>query len=272
MFALLGDPVAGNPTEEIVEAAFRQLGLNWRYISVDVAAAELAAAVDGLRAMRFEGFHVTKPHKIAAVELVDELTPTAAAARAVNCVVRTERGYLGDNTDGSGLTRAVRAIRDVRGASVTLLGAGGAGRAIAARLATEGASHLTVYNRDAGRAEAIARMVVDLGATARAEPWPTEPLAIDDDIVVNATSLGMAGNDWTQSPVDWSSTPEHCIAADAVIVDRTDFIVRAERAGRAVVTGLDMLVEQAAESVLVWTGHEPDTSRVRVVATAALTR
>jgi shikimate dehydrogenase len=257
----------------VVAAAFRALGLNWRYISVDVGAADLAAAVAGLRAMRFGGFHVTKPHKIAAVALVDELTPTASAAGAVNCVVRTDRGYLGDNTDGTGLTRAVRAIRDIRGMDVVLLGAGGAARAIAARLVADGAARVTIYNRTEDRAAALARMVAGLGAVAGVEPWPVVPVPVHADLVVNATSLGMAGSEWSATgPIDWSSTPEHTVAADAVIVDQTDFVTAAERAGRTVVTGLDMLVEQAAESLLVWTGLEPDMVTIRSVAVAALRR
>jgi shikimate dehydrogenase len=270
LFALLGDPVEGNPTQEVIEGAFRQMGLDWRYISVRIGSGDLPAAIQGLRAMNFAGVHITVPHKVAVVDLVDSLTPTAAAAGAVNCLVRTDGGFSGDNTDGVGLTRAVGSISNIGGLSVALFGAGGAARAIAARLAIESAGQITVYNRDPSRRTALVQMIRSLGVSAEERPWPTQPIACQDDLVVNATSLGMDGNEWAASPIDWPATPTRCIAADAVIARETDFIADARRAGRTVVTGLDMLVEQAHKSLTLWTGRDASKATIRSIAAEQL--
>jgi shikimate dehydrogenase len=88
VYALLGDPVAGNPTQEMLEAAFAAAGIAAQYVSLTVEPDELEDAVRGARALGFAGFHVTAPHKVAVVPLVDRLTPAAGLAGAVNCVKR----------------------------------------------------------------------------------------------------------------------------------------------------------------------------------------
>src|SRR6266571_7994455 len=100
LFALIGDPVAGNPTQEVVEDAFQRLGLNWRYINARVLAADLPAAISGLRAMHFRGAHVTIPHKVSVAALLDQLTPAAELIGAVNCIVNRRGLLVGENTDG----------------------------------------------------------------------------------------------------------------------------------------------------------------------------
>jgi len=261
LFALLGHPVAGNPTQQIVEAAFRDLGLDWRYVSIDVGEAQLSNAFAGLRGLGFRGAHITKPHKVAAVEMVDELTPVAAASGAVNCIVRTGDRLLGDNTDGIGL---VRSLGEVTIRRALVLGAGGAARAIAASLISAGATRLTVCNRDGARAASLAAMAQDLGADVDILGWPSSPLVTDADVVVNATSLGMEGEPWPDAAVvDWSRTGAGCVAADAVITTTSEFLAGAAAAGRRVVDGVAMLVEQAAESLRLWTGREPSIAVIR---------
>jgi shikimate 5-dehydrogenase len=132
LFALLGLPVAGNPTQEMVEAALESAGLDARYVSFDVEPAALPGAVAGARALGLEGLHVTVPHKVAVVSLLDRLTAAAAASGAVNCVKREGTLLVGDNTDGKGFLASLRDLMDPAGAFAVVVGAGGAARAVIA--------------------------------------------------------------------------------------------------------------------------------------------
>ena len=156
VYALLGQPVAGNPTRQMVEAAWRAAGVAAQYVDLEVEPAALPDAFRGLRALGFAGGHVTRPHKIAAVALVDRLTPSAAAVGAVNCLRREGDALAGDNTDGKGFLASLRTVADPEGAHAVVLGAGGAARAVAVELALAGAARVSVVSRST-RAGAGAR-------------------------------------------------------------------------------------------------------------------
>ena len=268
LFALVGDPVAGNPTQEVVEDAFRRLGLDWRYVSARVDGAVLPDAIRGLRALGFAGAHVTVPHKVAVASLVDERSPAAAAIGAVNCIVTRDGRLVGENTDGKGLVSAVSAVTDIQGSRIVLYGAGGAARAIGVELALAGAGKVTIVNRDRARALGMADAVRALGVDVATEAWPDRPRPLGDaSIVVNATTIGMAGvaSEEDAVPVDWSTGSPGLVAADVVIAPATGFVSAAIEAGFVAVTGVDMLVEQAALSVELWTGRTPDRAALRAV-------
>src|SRR4051794_11818831 len=110
LVAVFGQPVAENPTQAMIEAAFRALGLDWRYLTIEVAPADLPGAIRGMRAMGFRGGNCTLPHKVAVVALLDDLTPAARAIGAVNCVVRDGDRLLGENTDGKGFLESVQQL------------------------------------------------------------------------------------------------------------------------------------------------------------------
>jgi shikimate dehydrogenase len=258
LFVLIGDPVAGNPTQEVVEDAFRRLGLNWRYINARVLAGDLPAAISGLRAMHFRGAHVTIPHKVSVVPLLDQLTPAAELIGAVNCIVNRRGRLVGENTDGKGLVAALSKRIQLAGRRVVLFGAGGAARAIGVELALGGAREIRLINRDDARRASLADSLQRLGIEVAAEAWPTSPITIDADIVVNATSIGMANNALTTVPVEWGAAPRQLVAVDVVIEPQTRFIADARSVGAVVVTGIEMLVEQAILSIELWTGRSPD--------------
>lgn len=168
LVAVFGHPVAENPTCVMQEAAFAAAGLNWRYLTVEVRPEDLADAVKGARAMGFAGFNCTIPHKVAVMPLLDEISPDAAMIGAVNTVRSAGGRLIGENTDGKGFLRGVRegAGVDPKGKRVTILGAGGAARAIAVELALAGAAELIVYNRSEGRGRG---MVGDLVSRTEAQ-------------------------------------------------------------------------------------------------------
>src|SRR5436190_24183333 len=141
-----GQPVAENPTQAMIEAAYRHHGLDWRYLTIEVAASGLADAVRGARAMGFRGFNCTIPHKVAVIQHLDGLGESAALMGAVNCVVRRGEKLIGENTDGKGFVQSLAAVTDPKGKSVVLFGAGGAARAIAVELGLAGARKITLVN------------------------------------------------------------------------------------------------------------------------------
>src|ERR1700730_103437 len=130
LFALIGDPVAGNPTQEILEAAFAAAGIDARYVSLQVGPADLADAIRGVRGLGLSGLHLTVPQKAAVVPLLARLAPGARLSGAANCVKRKGAELVGDNTDGKGFLASLRLHRDPAGATAVILGAGGAARAI----------------------------------------------------------------------------------------------------------------------------------------------
>jgi len=108
LVACFGQPVAENPTGVMQEAAFRTLGLNWRYLTIEVPPANLADAMTGVRAMGFRGLNLTIPHKVAVMRHLDAISPDAAIIGAVNTVRREGDRLIGENTDGKGFLRGVR--------------------------------------------------------------------------------------------------------------------------------------------------------------------
>lgn len=267
-FGLLGEVVDGNPTQEMIEESFVAAGLPWSYISIPVPMGSFVDAFEAARLLGFAGLHITKPYKIDAVAVVDDLTPEAAKIGAVNCVYRASDRLVGDNTDGRGLVRALAGTRRVEDASVVVLGAGGAARAIAMELGLAGARKITIVNRTAAAGDSLVDALVGaVDAECRCVPWSGEFVVPGNvDLVVNATSIGML--DPAERPhVNLSMLGSDAVVADAVIAPR-DTAILADAAGRGlrVVAGAEMLVKQAAISFELWAGRPAD----EVVLRAAL--
>lgn len=270
LFGLIGEVVDGNPTEEMMEAAFAAAGLPWKYVSMPIAPDRFDDAMFAVRTLGFAGLHVTKPYKIRAVDAVDELSPGAAAIGAVNCVVRRDGFLVGENTDGRGLVHAVARRFDLTDRSVVVLGAGGAARAIAVEIGRAGARDITIVARSDDAGGSLADAVRSVAGTRCVhETWRgVYDVASSTDLVVNATSVGMIDPD-EPVEVDLGRVRHAAVVADVVIAPRaTSFIETATALELTTVTGSEMLVEQAAISFAVWTGRPPD----RNVLAGALAR
>jgi shikimate dehydrogenase len=248
---IIGDPVAHSRSPAIHNAAFSAIGLDWVYVAFPVPAGRAAEALAGVRALGIEGLSVTMPHKTDAAAACDELTPTAARLAAVNAVVNRDGHLLGDSTDGEGLVRALAADGvEADGASVLVLGAGGAARAIVLALADAGARVVV-----AARRPDAASSAADLTSSARTIDFSS----IDDaahavDVVVNATPLGMQGE---AAPFDVASLPEGSFVFDTVYHPAETPLLAAARArGLGCANGLGMLVHQAAVAFELFTGRE----------------
>ena len=263
--AVFGSPVAGNPTQYMMEKAFAHHGLDWRYLTLEVGPEGLADAVRGMRAMGFRGANITKPHKIAVVELLDRLSDAAALMGAVNCVTREEQELVGENTDGKGFLQSLRGIADPAGKRVVLLGAGGAARAIGVELALAGAAGIEVVNRAAERGQQLVDLLnAKTKAPATLTVWQGDfRLPPDADLVINATSIGLNDPE-ARVPVRWGDSAARLVTADVVASPPdTRFLREAKDQGATVLDGLGMIVHQAAIAFRLWTGIEPDAGVMR---------
>jgi shikimate dehydrogenase len=259
-------PAAENPTVAMMEAAYRHHGIDARYLNCEVAPGALGDAVRGARAMGWVGFNCSLPHKVAVIAHLDGLADSAAVIGAVNCVVRREGRFIGENTDGQGFLTALRTVVDPAGKSFVMFGAGGAARAIAVESALAGAAAITIVNRDPGRGgELVALLNEQTPIRADLVLWDgLYSLPEGTDIVVNATSVGLFPDVDAQLAVDVDSLRARMVVADVIPnPPRTRLIRDAATRGCTVLDGLGMLVNQGAIGIRHWTGVDPDAAVMR---------
>lgn len=263
---VIGSPVRHSLSPAIHNAAYRACGLDWVYVAMEVAPGGVPSALAGVRALGIMGVSVTMPHKESVFESVDELTPSARAMRAVNCVHRDGDRLVGHNTDGDGFVDSLRADAgiDPTGLRVAVLGAGGAARSVVEAIARAGASEVVVVNRTASRALEAVALSGGIGRVG------TVDSVRDADLVVNATSVGM-GDDGL--PIDPTLLRRGQAVADLVYHPIDTALLRAARAaGATPVDGLGMLVHQAARQFKIWTGVAAPVEAMRAAAEAELAR
>lgn len=247
---LIGDPVAHSLSPAMQNAAFAVLGLPHRYDLLRVTRDGLADAVRRLRDAAALGANVTIPHKEAVGRYLDGIDAAAERIGAVNTLYKRGGQLRGANTDAGGFSDALaEAGVDVRGRRVLLLGAGGAARACVHELRAAGAD-VAVANRTAERAR---------GLPGRAVPWPVGSLD-GYDAVVNATSLGLHGED----PLEGVDLPGRVAVVDVVgIAEETPLIRRAKASGCVAVDGLLMLLHQGVRAFRLWTGVDAPLEAMR---------
>ena len=264
--AVFGKPVAENPTQVMVEAAYRHHGLAWRYLTLEVDPADLEDAVKGARALGFAGFNCTIPHKVAVIPFLDEIADSARLMGAVNCVVRRGKKLVGENTDGKGFLKSLREIIDPKGKKVILFGAGGAARAIGVELALAGVARITVANRGKDRGRELAALLGErTKVKAEYASWD-EPFEVpaDIDVVINATSIGLFPKIDAELALDVETLLPRMVVADVIPnPPRTRLIGAAKEKGCRVIDGLAMLVNQGVIGVRYWTGIQPEASVMR---------
>jgi len=254
---------AQNPTVAIMEAAFVDAGLDYRYINCEVPPENLTDAVRGAVAMGWRGFNCSIPHKVAVIEHLDALAPSAEIIGAVNTVViNRDSGaprLIGENTDGQGFVASLRPVRDPQGQHVTILGAGGAARAIAVEVALAGALSITIVNRTPERGEAVADLIdARTPAAGRYLPWtPNLHVPHGTGILINATNIGFHPNEDATPDVDMATVEPSTVVADVVVnPPETSFLRAAAAQGCTTLDGLGMLVNQALINARLWTGQD----------------
>lgn len=269
---VIGSPIRHSLSPAIFNAAFGAAGLDWAYLAFEVPDGAARLAMAGMRALGLEGLSVTMPHKAAVIDGLDGLSDDAAALGAVNCI--TNRGGVlhGDNTDGAGFIDALRVDEgiEVDGARCAIVGAGGAGRAVARALGQAGAASIAVINRTPAPAQRAIRL-----AGPRARIGGADDVR-SADLVVNATPLGMGvvvstAGEPEPMPLDVSQ-----LGSDQVVIDLvyhppvTPLLAEARRQGLRTVNGLGMLIHQAAHAFRLWTNEEPPLEAMSAAAVAGL--
>ena len=258
-------PAAENPTVEMVEAAYRHHGLHYRYLNTEVPPEKLADAVAGARAMNWAGFNCSIPHKVAVIEYLDGLGESATVIGAVNCVVRRDGQYIGENTDGKGFLKSLQEVVDPAGKKIVMFGAGGAARAIGVECALAGATHITVVNRSEDRGNELVSLLNDKTPVETVlEKWDGDYAVSEGiDVVINATSIGLADAE-ARIALTIDSLTQNMVVADVIPnPPRTKLVRDAESKGCRVIDGLGMLVNQGITGIEYWTGKAVDGSVMR---------
>ena len=263
-------------------AGIAALGLDWCYTAFDVHPDNLREAIAGAKAMKFIGLNLTVPHKMLALDMVDALDESARKWGAVNTIrfeaqdpagtwqpvhafadVPNPIRSHGFNTDADAIVRAVREDLEIsfRGARVLLLGAGGAGRAAALRLAQEDAGELFLVNRTQSKAEELAREVRERFPDVEVNVgYPRGPV----ELLLNATSLGLKSGDGL--PLDEGAFPFRNVDAVFDMIYRpaeTPLLRAAREEGCRVANGLSMLLYQGAKALEIWSGKPAPIDAMR---------
>ena len=217
-----GCPIEENPTGVMEEAAFAAKGLDYRYLTIRVEKGALKDAMAGVRAMNMRGINLTIPHKVEVLSYLDALSPAAELIGAVNTVVNDSGRLWGENTDGKGFLQSLQlAGASVADRTVTLLGAGGAGRAIAVECALAGAKRVLILNGSPQRGEELAALLREkTAADSSYLPWQgTASLPEGTDILVNATPIGLYPKVNEKPDIDYDSITPEMIVTDVVFND-----------------------------------------------------
>jgi shikimate dehydrogenase len=273
--AVYGSPIVHSASPAMHNAAFAILGLNWRYLAFEVDPKNLRAAIEGAKAMGFAGLNLTVPHKMLALDLVDALDDSAKTFGAVNTIrfegrnadgawvpLRESVGTSklleirahGFNTDAVAIAHTLRGDLglELRGAKVVLLGAGGTGRTVALKLASENVAELFLVNRTQSKAGEIANEIEKRFPAVRVSVgYPKN----DVDLLMNATSLGLSADD--SLPLDEKQfSLRHARTVYDVIYRpaETKLLASAKAAGCKTANGVGMLLRQGATAFEIWTG------------------
>jgi shikimate dehydrogenase len=273
LFGVIGDPVRHSRSPVMHNRAFAETGFNGVYAAFHVTPERLGEAIAGMRALGFGGLNVTIPHKVAVMDLLDDLDESARAAGAVNTIVHREGRLIGYNTDGIGYVRSLKeeAEPDLAGKTVVVLGSGGAARGIVWALLREKPARVVLANRTAEKAARLAERFKDAPAPVEAVPWEAlRRVCAEADIVVNTTSVGMAPRT-EETPVDPAWLRPGAVASDIVYNPlKTAFLAGAEARGCRIHGGLGMFVYQGACAFETWTGRLAPVQAMREAVLASL--
>jgi len=268
-------PASRDPSAAMIRAAYRQLGYDVFHLNTEVSRLRLADAITGARAMGWLGFVLGNPHKVPAVANLDGLAESAAAIGSATVAARRGDALIGENTEGWAVTELLEDYLDLEGSRAVVFGSGGAARAAVVELARAGASHITIVARTVARARNLARVVSStdgLGVDVVRWDQPYQIPAVTD-VVINATPVGSRAEPESQLNIDAESLTSRAAVVDMVInPDETQLIKQAQALGSPAVDGVDVLVQQGALAVRLWTNADADLGVMRDALMPALER
>ncbi len=272
LIGLVATPIRHSISPKMHNAAFAKLGLDYAYLAFEIDQSQLKDTVSGLKAMGARGFNVSMPYKTAIIDYLDELSPAAKLCQAVNTVVNEDGKLVGYMTDGSGLIRSLKDEGyDITGKKITVVGCGGAGKAIQIQAALYGVAELAIFNRSCEKGEQVANLINEQ-TTCKAtfyelknEEVLKEQLA-DSYLLINATSIGMADLEGESFIKSLSTLHSNLIVCDIIYnPSKTKLLEQAESVGCQIVNGVGMIVYQGAEAFKLWTGKDMPLEHVKEV-------
>ena len=271
LIGLLGYPLIHSFSPPMQNKAFQQCSLNKIYIPVEVLPEDLGTVVKGISKMNFDGFNVTKPHKIEIMKYLDEIDEHAKCIGAVNTVSIKNGVLKGYNTDGSGFLKSFEeeSGTKIEGKTVFIVGSGGASRAISMTLALSKARKIYICNRTYEKAVNLSNDINDkVGLCSEVVAFDDEKIKEplnNSDILINTTSVGMLPN-IEDSPINKKLLNEKLIVCDIVYNPRkTKLLIDAEEIGCKIVTGLFMLLYQGTEAFEIWTNKKAPVDQMSKV-------
>jgi shikimate dehydrogenase len=250
---LFGYPVSHTISPQMHNAGFRHLGLDVIYLPFSVHPKNLGDAIKSLSALGFIGINVTIPHKQTVMKYLDVITPSAKMIGAVNTILVKGKKLIGYNTDGIGFVRSLKGY-GLRGKTMFLLGAGGAGRAVAIQSTLSGLKRIFIADKLIARAKDLARKCRGIVASNVKEALE------ESDIIVNATPVGLHPDDPISIPAEW--IPKGRLVYDLIYNPKKTKLLK-EVKGCRTVNGLGMLLYQGASSFEIWTGKRAPVNVMR---------
>ncbi|MCJ7713159.1 shikimate dehydrogenase [Candidatus Bathyarchaeota archaeon] len=257
---VIGNPIQHTLSPTIQNSAFNHLNLDFIFLAFKVKTAELEMAIQGMRSLDIHGLNVTMPHKNMVINYLDEIDSTVESLNSANTIVNKKGRLLGFNTDGIGAVKALQENGvDLSSSKVVLLGAGGAGRAIAFSIADK-VEDLIVLNRDITKAKNL-ELNLKLKFNKNIHHGTLSQDSIQknlrsSDLLINATNVGMGPNS------NLSIVNPKLLTSDLTVMDivynplETKLLSDAKIVGAKTINGLEMLIYQGAASFELWTGRK----------------
>lgn len=277
LFGLLGNPVGHSMSPFMHNIFLEQCEINGAYLAFAVEKENIGAAVRGMHALGVQGCNVTIPHKEGVIPYLCGMSKAAQACGAVNTLIYTPDGYLGDNTDGAGLLAALEAKHhwQADGQHILLVGAGGAAKGVSVAMALQGAAKLCIANRSMEKAERLAAQIAELNAaeveTISLQELENPELYEQYSTIVNTTSLGMSPNLDNMIPVNIQALrPEHLVVDLIYNPLETKLLRLAREQGAQTASGLGMFIYQGVLAFEAWTGVRPIADAIEAQLIAKL--
>lgn len=259
----MGDPIAGNPTQYMLQKAFDVARLDWRFLTFDVPALDFEGALRGARIFSFHGIMLAPPHRSQVTPYLEHVDDAAQISGQINCIKQEEGQFTGYNTEGRALRQLLEQAGAVKDAKVTILGAGRLAQAICAELALSDVGELVIACRGLKAAEIFKQKLLDetpLNECRVVELSSNTQLEIEDDCqaLINATPVS------TELPINRVTLPSQAVVADVVFnPPETWLMQQAEEFDCPTIDGLTLLIEQAALAFEIWTGAAANRQAMR---------
>ena len=256
---IFGYPIKHSLSPVMHNSAFEALKLDFIYLPFEVKPEDLEIAVEAIKVLGFKGVNITVPHKEKVIKYLDELNSSAREVGAVNTIENQNGKLIGYNTDGIGFLKSLQGKFNLAGKNVVLLGAGGAGKAIASALAKNKVSSLTLIDLKIKKAKETAllvkRMCKVLGERCKVTiNYQLSTINFNTDLLINATPLGMKPGD--PLPVNKKYLYKNLFVYDIIYNRETELLKQAKKIGAKTLGGLEMLIYQGAEAFRIWTGRK----------------